>query len=76
MGTGFYVWQGKKMIKVSKQSGLLFRGVPGGPEMAFMRDCSINYDQGLLMVTQELEPVNFVGAASTNNLYIILVTVF
>lgn len=65
MGTGFYVWQGKKMIKVSKQSGLLFRGVPGGPRDGIYRDCSINYDQGLLMVTQN-GTSEFVGAASTN----------
>lgn len=65
MGTGFYVWQGKKMIKVSKQSGLLFRGVPEGPRDGIYRDCSINYDQGLLMVTQN-GTSEFVGTASTN----------
>ena len=54
-----------KMIKVSKQSGLLFRGVPGGPRDGIYRDCSINYDQGLLMVTQN-GTSEFVGAASTN----------
>lgn len=52
LNTGFYTWKVKELVLVADSEKLLFRGITGGPQDGIYQNCSIGYDQGLLIISQ------------------------
>ena len=52
LNTGFYAWKVKELVLVADSEKLLFRGITGGPQDGIYQNCSIGYDQGLLLISQ------------------------
>ena len=52
LNTGFYAWKVKELVLVADSEKLLFRGITGGPQDGIYQNCSIGYDQGLLIISQ------------------------
>lgn len=49
---GLYLWDNKKLAQVTGAAKLLFSGIDNGPQDGIYQNCSIDYNEGPLLITQ------------------------
>lgn len=46
------MWDNKKLVQVTEAAKLLFGGIDSGPQDGIYQNCSIDYNEGPLLITQ------------------------